>query len=124
MMLAFLNNQGGKKTRQPLSLYKLINDHNSWYMTRRLMVWRKVDEHDNNNENFICVFECTIVSLATYRQFTNAAWDWIIYKKRKTKNKKQKAKKNKNKNKTKARKKYQNCIKSGLSQSLFLQQKI
>ena len=23
--------------------------------------------------NFICVFECTIVNLATYRQFTNAA---------------------------------------------------
>ena len=42
---------------------------------------------NNNNGNFICVFECTIVNLATYRQFTNAAWDWII--------------KNKNKNKTK-----------------------
>ena len=28
---------------------------------------------DNNNGNFICVFECTIVNLATYRQFTNAA---------------------------------------------------
>ena len=26
-----------------------------------------------NNGNFICVFECTIVNLATYRQFTNAA---------------------------------------------------
>ena len=61
------------------------------------MVWRKVDEHDNNNGNFICVFECTIVSLATYRQFTNAAWDWIIYKKRKTKNKKQKKQKQKQK---------------------------
>ena len=83
MMLAFLNNHGGKKTRQRLSLYKLINDHNSWYMTGRLMVWRKVDEHDNNNGNFFCVFECTIVNLATYRQFTNAAWDWIIYKKTK-----------------------------------------
>ena len=123
MMLASLNNHGGKKTRQPLSLYKLINDHNSWYMIRRLMVWRNVDEHDNNNGNFICVFECTMVNLATYRQFTNAAWDWIIYKKRKQKQK-TKSKKNKNKNKTKARKKYQNCIKSGLSQSLFLQQKI
>ena len=34
-----------------------------------------------------------IVNLATYRQFTNAAWDWII-KKKKTKNKtKQKPKK-------------------------------
>ena len=27
----------------------------------------------NNNGNFICVFECTIVNLTTYRQFTNAA---------------------------------------------------
>ena len=27
----------------------------------------------NNNGNFICIFECTIVNLATYRQFTNAA---------------------------------------------------
>ena len=26
-----------------------------------------------NNGNFTCVFECTIVNLATYRQFTNAA---------------------------------------------------
>ena len=26
-----------------------------------------------NNGNFICVFECTIVNLATYRQFTTAA---------------------------------------------------
>ena len=26
-----------------------------------------------NNGNLICVFECTIVNLATYRQFTNAA---------------------------------------------------
>ena len=64
------------------------------------------------NGNFICVFECTIVNLATYREFTNAAWDWII------KNK------NKNKNKTKAKKKNHNCIKSGLSQFLFLQQKM
>ena len=123
MMLAFLNNHGGKKTRQPLSLYKLINDHNSWYMTGRLMVWRKVDEHDNNNGNFFCVFECTIVNLATYRQVTNAAWDWIIYKKRKTKKTKNK-KKTKTKTKQKPEKKYQNCIKSGLSQSLFLRQKI
>ena len=39
-------------------------------------------------------------------------------KKQKTKNK------NKNKTKQKPEKKYQNCIKSGLSQFLFLQQKI
>ena len=44
--------------------------------------------------NFICVFKCTIVNLATYRQFTNAAWDWIIYKKKKqTKKQKQKPEK-------------------------------
>ena len=49
----------------------------------------------DNNGNFICVFECTIVNLATYRQFTNAAWDWIIKKKKK----KQKQNKTKAKNK-------------------------
>ena len=48
------------------------------------------DDDDDNNGNFICVFECTIVNLATYRQFTNAAWDWII---KKTKQNKTKAKK-------------------------------
>ena len=63
-----------------------------------------------NNGNFICVFECTIVNLATYRQFTNAAWDWIIQKKKEEEEKK--------------RKENQNCIKSGLSQFLFLQQKM
>ena len=31
-------------------------------------------------------FEWTIVNLATYRQYTNAAWDWMI---KKTKKKKQ-----------------------------------
>ena len=63
-----------------------------------------------NNGNFICVFESTIVNLATYRQFTNAAWDWIIQKKKEEEEKK--------------RKENQNCIKSGLSQFLFLQQKM
>ena len=62
------------------------------------------NNNNDNNGNFICVFECTIVNLATYRQFTNAAWDWIIKKKK--------------------RKSNQNCIKSGLSQFLYLQQKI
>ena len=63
--------------------------------------------NNNNSGNFICVFECTIiiVNLATYRQFTNAAWDRIIEKKKK-------------------RKENQNCIKTGLSQFLFLQQKV
>ena len=77
---------------------------------------------DNNNKgNFICVFKCTIVNLAMYRQFTNAAWDWIIYKKKKnTENKKQKQKQKQKPEK----KKNLNCIKSGLSQFLFLQQKM
>ena len=35
-------------------------------------------------------FEGTIVNLATYRQFTNAAWDWIIKKKNKKQKQKQK----------------------------------
>ena len=38
-----------------------------------------------------CVFDSTIVNLPTYRQFTNAAWDWIIQKKERKK-KKQKRK--------------------------------
>ena len=68
-------------------------------------------------ETLFCVFECTIVDLATYRQFTNAAWDWVIKKKQnKTKQKQKKKKKEKKSN--------QNCIKSGLSQFLFLQQKM
>ena len=53
-------------------------------------------ENNNDNGNFICVFECTIVNLATYRQFTNAAWDWII-KKKKTKNKTKQNKRQKKK---------------------------
>ena len=57
---------------------------------------------------FICVFECRIVNLATYRQFTKVAWDWIIQKKKKKKRKDRKEKKKKN------------YIKSGLSQFLFL----
>ena len=49
---------------------------------------------NNNNGNFICVFECTIVNLATYRQFTNAAWDWIIQKKKKKRKKEKRKEKN------------------------------
>ena len=44
---------------------------------------------NNNNGNFTCVFESTIVNLATYRQFTNAAWDWIFKNKKKQKKQKQ-----------------------------------
>ena len=47
------------------------------------------------NGNFSCVFECTIENLSTYRQFTNAAWDWIIQKKEKKKKEKRKKKENK-----------------------------
>ena len=60
--------------------------------------------NNNNNGNFICVFECTIVNLATYRQFTNAAWDWII-KKKKKQQKKQNQKQKQNKTKQKLKKK-------------------
>ena len=56
------------------------------------LIWAGND--NNNSGNFICVFECTIVNLTTYRQFTNAAWDWMIQK-NKTK---QKQKKRKEKN--------------------------
>ena len=38
-----------------------------------LLISNEVNLNNNNNGNFICVFECTIVNLATYRQFTNAA---------------------------------------------------
>ena len=48
---------------------------------------------NNNNGNFISVFECTIVNLATYRQLTNAAWEWIIQKKKKGKERKKNEKK-------------------------------
>ena len=67
---------------------------------------QEVKNNDNNNGNFICVFECTIVNLAMYRQFTNAAWDWIIPKKEKKKERKKEKRKEK----------------SGLCQFPFLQQ--
>ena len=54
--------------------------------------WNKKGQ--KNDGNFLCVFECTIVNLATYRQFTNAAWDWII-KKKKLKQKQNKSRKKK-----------------------------
>ena len=78
-----------------------------------------INNNSNNNGNFICVFECKIVNLSTYTQFTNAAWDWIIKKKKQIKNKQ---KQKQNKTKAKKKKKIQNCIKSGLFQFLFLQQ--
>ena len=62
-------------------------------------------------ETLFCVFECTIVNLVMYKQFTKAAWDWIIQKKKKKKDREKKEKK-----------RSQNCIKSVLSQFLFLQQ--
>ena len=77
-----------------------------------------INNNSNSNGNFICVFECTIVNLSTYTQFTNAAWDWIIKKKKQTKTK---TKQNKSQ---KEKKKIQNCIKPGLFQFLFVQQKM
>ena len=62
-----------------------------------------INNNSNNNGNFICVFECTIVNLSTYTQFTNAAWDWIIKNKKQTKNK-QKQTKTKTKQKPKRKK--------------------
>ena len=40
------------------------------------------DSNNVNNGNFICVFESTIVNLATYRQFTNAAEIELLKKKK------------------------------------------
>ena len=78
------------------------------------------DKRDNNNNgNFICVFECTIVNPTTYRQFTDAAWHWII----------QKTKQNKTKNKNKAipppqKKEMKIALSLGYPSFLFLQQKM
>ena len=66
---------------------------------------------NNNNGNFISGFECTIVNLATYRQLTNAAWEWIIKKKKRKERKKNEKKKRRE-------------IKITISQFLFLQQKM
>ena len=56
------------------------------------------NDNNNNNGNFICVFEWTIVNLATYRQFTNAAWDWMINKKQTKQNKTKQNNNNNNSN--------------------------
>ena len=97
--------------------YIIIDIGKTWlafvYAISVFVIMKTIVFNNNNYGNFICVFECTIVNLATYRQFTNAAWDWIIKKK-----------KTKNKNKTKAKKKKFNIAKSGLYQFLFLQQKV
>ena len=61
-----------------------------------IFLFPETKKGQKNNGNFICVFECTIVNLATYRQFTNAAWDWII-KKKKLKQKQNKSRKKKSK---------------------------
>ena len=72
-----------------------------WCLKRLEQAIQKFNEDNNNNKNnngiFICVFECTIVNLATYTQFTNTAWDRIIKKEKKKQKQKQ--------NKTKAKKK-------------------
>ena len=59
------------------------------------------------------VFECSIVNLATYRQFTNAAWDWIIKKK------KQKQKQKQNKRKAKKKKNFKIAVSLGYPSSYF-----
>ena len=97
--------------------YIIIDIGKTWlafvYAISVFVIMKTIVFNNNNNGNFICVFECTIVNLATYRQFTNAAWDWIIKKK-----------KQKTKTKAKKKKKKFNIAKSGLSQFLFLQQKM
>ena len=80
-----------------------------WALRHVILLYSNNNNNDNdNNGNFIYVFECTIVNLVTHRQFTNAAWDWII-KKKKNRNKKRKKKE---------KKRNPNCIKSGLSQTI------
>ena len=76
-----------------------------------------INNNSNNNGNFICVFECTIVNLSTYTQFTNAAWDWII-KKKKNKQKQTKTKTKQNKSQ-KEKKKFNIALSLGYSSSYF-----
>ena len=59
-------------------------------------------------ETLFVFLECTIVNLATYRHFTKKLEIELLKKKRERKK----------------RKENQNCITSGLSQFLFLQQKM
>ena len=104
-----------------------INGKQKVYAPKQVRFLTKLNNNNNNNNNngyyFICVFECTVVNLAMYRQFTNAAWDWII-KKKKTKTKTKQNKPKKKNRKKHQQKRNQNCITSGLSQFLFLQQKM
>ena len=66
--------------------------------SKRNILGTIINNNNRKNGNFICVFECTIVNLATYRQFANAALHWIIQKtKRKRKGKKEKRKEKKSK---------------------------
>ena len=74
------------------------------------------------NGNFVCVFECTIVNLAKLR-IRNLQILLEIGLLKKTEQNKTKKKREKKK-KRKEKKRNQNCIKSGLSQFLFLQQKM
>ena len=66
--------------------YIIIDIGKTWlafvYAISVFVIMKTIVFNNNNNGNFICVFECTIVNLASYRQFTNAAWDWIIHKKK------------------------------------------
>ena len=62
-------------------------------------------------------FECTILNLATYRQFTSAAWDWIIIKKKNKTTKKQNKTNNNNNNNNK--KKIRIALSLGYPSSYF-----
>ena len=52
---------------------ELSNAFNNNFSTIEPRLAKEILPNNNNNGNFSCVFECTIVNLATYRQFTNAA---------------------------------------------------
>ena len=68
-------------------------------------------------ETLFVFFECTILNLATYRQFTSAAWDWIIIKKKNKTTKKQNKTNNNNNNNNK--KKIRIALSLGYPSSFF-----
>ena len=57
------------------------------------LIWAGND--NNNSGNFICVFECTIVNPATYRQFTKLMLPEIGWLKKTKQNKSRKKRREK-----------------------------
>ena len=98
------------------SLLHLRSRAVAWCLKRLEQAIQKFNNNNNNNNNngiFICVFECTIVNLATYTQFTNTAWGWIIKKE------KQKQKQKQNKTKAKKKKTFKIALSLGYPSSYF-----